>query len=105
MAKTYSAEQAREETLEYFGGDELATSVFLNKYALQDKDGNYLESNPNMMHKRIAGELARIEAKYPNPLNRHEIFGLLKDFKYIVPQGSPMSGIGNKAKIQSNFHQ
>ena len=101
MAKTYSAKQAREETLEYFGGDELATSVFLNKYALQDKDGNYLESNPNMMHKRIAGELARIEAKYPNPLNRHEIFGLLKDFKYIVPQGSPMSGIGNKAKIQS----
>ena len=101
MAKKYSIEQARSETLEYFGGDELATSVFLNKYALQDKDGNYLESNPNMMHKRIAGELARIEAKYPNPLNRHEIFGLLKDFKYIVPQGSPMSGIGNDAKIQS----
>ncbi len=101
MAKTYSIEQAREETLEYFGGDELATSVFLNKYALQDKDGNYLESNPNMMHKRIAGELARIEAKYPNPMNRHEIYGLLKDFKYIVPQGSPMSGIGNEAKIQS----
>ena len=101
MAKTYSTEQARAETLEYFGGDELATSVFLNKYALQDKDGNYLEANPNMMHKRIAGELARIEAKYPNPLNRHEIYELLKDFKYIVPQGSPMSGIGNEAKIQS----
>ena len=101
MAKTYSAEQARAETLEYFGGDELATSVFLNKYALQDKDGNYLETNPSMMHKRIAGELARIEAKYPNPMNRHEIYGLLKDFKYIVPQGSPMSGIGNEAKIQS----
>ena len=101
MAKKYSIEQAREETLEYFGGDELATSVFLNKYALQDKDGNYLESNPNMMHNRIAGELARIEAKYPNPMNRHEIYDLLKDFKYIVPQGSPMSGIGNDAKIQS----
>jgi len=101
MAKTYSIEQAREATLEYFDGDELATSVFLNKYALQDKEGNYLETNPDMMHKRIAGELARIETKYPNPLNRHEIYELLKDFKYIVPQGSPMSGIGNNAKIQS----
>ena len=83
MAKKYSAEQAREETLEYFGGDELATSVFLNKYALQDKDGNYLETNPNMMHKRIAGELARIEAKYPNSMGEHEIFDLLKQTKKI----------------------
>ena len=83
MKKTYSLDEAKESTLEYFKGDELATSVFLNKYALQDKEGNYLETNPNMMHKRIAGELARIEAKYPNSLNRHEIYGLLKDFKYI----------------------
>jgi len=101
MAKTYSIEQAREETLEYFDGDALATSVFLNKYALQDKEGNYLETNPDMMHKRIAKEMARIEKKYPNPLSEDDIYNLFKDFKYIVPQGSPMSGIGNEAKIQS----
>jgi ribonucleoside-diphosphate reductase alpha chain len=98
---TYSLEKAQEQTLKYFGGDTLATSVFLNKYALQDKDGNYLESNPDMMHVRIAKELSRIEQKYPNPMSRHEIYELLKDFKYIIPQGSPMSGIGNETKIQS----
>ena len=99
--KTYSLEEAQEETLEYFGGDALATSVFLNKYALQDKDGNYLESNPDMMHRRISKEMARIEKKYPNPMSENEVYDLFKDFKYVVPQGSPMSGIGNNAKIQS----
>ena len=99
--KTYSLEKAQEETLEYFGGDALATSVFLNKYALQDKDGNYLESNPDMMHRRISKEMARIEKKYPNPMSENEVYDLFKDFKYVVPQGSPMSGIGNNAKIQS----
>ena len=84
MAKTYDIEQARAETLEYFGGDELATSVFLNKYALQDKEGNYLESNPDMMHRRISKEMARIEAKYPNPLTEEEIYSLFKDFKHLV---------------------
>ena len=97
----YSYEQAYPASLEYFGGDELAANVFLTKYALQDDEGNYLEKTPDDMHKRIAGELAKIESKYENPLNRHEIFGLLKDFKYIIPQGSPMSGIGNNYKVQS----
>ena len=101
MGKSYNYEEAFKASLDYFRGDELAANVFITKYALQDGDGNYIEKTPNDMHKRLAGEFARIEAKYPNPLNRHEIFGLLKDFKYIVPQGSPMSGIGNDCKIQS----
>tara|TARA_A100001011_G_scaffold400073_1_gene512140 strand:- start:4921 stop:7446 length:2526 start_codon:yes stop_codon:yes gene_type:complete len=97
----YDYDEAYAASLEYFKGDELATSVFLGKYALQDKQGNYLEKTPVDMHKRMARELARIEAKYPNPMNRHEIYGLFKDFRYVVPQGSPMSGIGNDTKIQS----
>ena len=97
----YTYDEVFAASKEYFGGDELAASVFAGKYALQDSEGNYKELTPNDMHKRLAGEFSKIESKYPNPLNRHEIFGLFKDFKYVVPQGSPMSGIGNEAKIQS----
>ncbi len=89
------------ESLEYFKGDELAASVFATKYALQDKEGNFLETNPDQMHKRLASEFARVEAKYDNAMPEEEIYSLLKDFKYVVPQGSPMSGIGNKHQIQS----
>ena len=89
------------ESLEYFKGDELAASVFATKYALQDEEGNFLETNPDQMHKRLASEFARVEAKYDNAMSEEEIYSLLKDFKYIVPQGSPMSGIGNKHQIQS----
>ena len=97
----YTYDEALWDSLEYFDGDELAASVFLGKYALQNEKGEYLESRPNDMHKRLAGEFARIERKYPDPMDRHEIYGLLKDFKYIVPQGSPMSGIGNPYQVQS----
>jgi len=99
--KMYEYQEALSASIQYFGGDELAASVFVGKYALQDANGNYLESTPSDMHKRLAEEFSRIEQKYPNPMSKHEIYGLLKDFKYIVPQGSPMSGIGNKLKIQS----
>ncbi len=94
-------EEAFKASLEYFNGDELATSVFLGKYALQDDEGNYLEKTPGDMHKRLAGEFARIESKYDNPMSYDEIYDLFRNFKYIVPQGSPMSGIGNNFKIQS----
>lgn len=97
----YNYEKVYQSSLEYFNGDELAASVFAGKYALQDAEGKYLELTPVDMHKRLAREFARVESKYPNSMNRHEIYGLLKDFKYVVPQGSPMSGIGNEAKIQS----
>ena len=97
----YTYDDVFEASLEYFDGDSLAASVFAGKYALQDEDGNYLELTPDDMHKRLASEFARIETKYPNSMDRHEIYNLFKDFKYVVPQGSPMSGIGNKAKIQS----
>lgn len=97
----YTYDDVFEASLEYFDGDSLAASVFAGKYALQDEDGNYLELTPDDMHKRLASEFARIETKYPNSMDRHEIYNLFKDFKYVVPQGSPMSGIGNGAKIQS----
>ena len=97
----YTYDDVFEASLEYFGGDSLAASVFAGKYALQDEDGNYLELTPDDMHKRLAAEFARIETKYPNSMDRQEIYNLFKDFKYVVPQGSPMSGIGNEAKIQS----
>lgn len=91
----YKEEDVKEATLKYFDGDELAASVWMNKYCLKDKDGNYLENTPVDMHKRLADEFARVEAKYPNPMRKMEIFNLLHRFKYIVPQGSPMFGIGN----------
>ncbi len=97
----YSYEEAFEEALSYFKGDELAAKVWVNKYALKDSYGKLYEKSPDDMHWRIAAEIARIERKYPNPLSREEIYELLKDFKYIVPQGSPMTGIGNNYQIAS----
>jgi len=98
---TYTYEEAFRSTLEYFRGDELAATVWINKYALKDSFGNIFEKNPDHMHRRIAGELARIEKKYPNPRTEDNIYNLLKDFRYIVPQGSPMTGIGNNFQIAS----
>ena len=98
--KSYSPEEVRKETLKYFKGDELATDVWMRKYCLKDEN-TYYELSPDDMHKRIAKELARIENKYPNPLSEDDIFETLKDFKRIVPQGSPMSGIGNNLQIVS----
>lgn len=97
----YTFDDVYENSLQYFEGDELATSVFVNKYALQDEEGNYLELTPKDMHKRLAEQFARIESKYDNSMSYDEIFELFDGFKYVVPQGSPMSGIGNEAKIQS----
>lgn len=92
---------AFEKSLQYFDGDELAANVFVTKYALTNKEGDILENTPDDMHRRLAKEFARIEQKYPNPMSEDEIFSLFQDFKYIVPQGSPMSGIGNPHQIQS----
>jgi len=95
----YEAEEVKAATLEYFDGDELATNVFMTKYCLRDNDGKYVEKNPADMHKRMAAEFARIEDQFiadkSNYLTEEEIYSYLKDFKYIVPQGSPMMGIGN----------
>ncbi|WP_159022893.1 adenosylcobalamin-dependent ribonucleoside-diphosphate reductase [Formosa sp. L2A11] len=99
--KNYTQDEAFEASLKYFKGDDLAARVWLNKYALKDSDGNIYELTPNDMHHRIAKEIARIEVRYPNPLSEDEIFDLIKDFKYIVPQGSPMAGIGNPFQIAS----
>lgn len=90
-----------ESSLQYFNGDELASITFINKYALRDKDSNLLEHNPDDMHDRLASEFFRIEKKYPNGLSYETIFDLLKNFKYLVPQGSPMFGIGNSNQIVS----
>ena len=90
-----------ETATEYFNGDTLAANVWMNKYALKDSDGNIYEKSPDEMHHRIAREFARIEAKYPNPLSEEEIYDVIKQFKYIVPQGSPMAGIGNNHQISS----
>ena len=81
--------------VKYFNEDEMAASVWIDKYAFRDKNGELLESSPDEMHHRLAKELARIENKYPNPILEDEIYELLKDFKYLVPAGSPMFGIGN----------
>lgn len=94
-------DEALKESLEYFNGDDLAAQVFLKKYALQTPDGVYVEKTPDDMHRRLAKEFARIEAKYENPLSEDKIYGYLKDFKYIVPQGSPMAGVGNPYQIMS----
>ncbi len=98
---TYSYEEAFQSTLEYFKGDELAATVWVNKYALKDSFGRIYEKNPDQMHWRIANEIHRIEQKYPNPMPLMVIHSLLKDFKYIIPQGSPMTGIGNNFQIAS----
>lgn len=97
----YTYEEAFASSLEYFNGDELAANTWVTKYALKSPDGAFLEQNPSDMHKRLAREFARIEKKYPNPMSESEIFALLDRFKYVVPQGSPMSGIGNPYKVQS----
>jgi len=86
---------------QYFDGDELAANVWLNKYALKDSFGNIYERTPDEMHRRIAAELFRIESKYKNPIPEEELYQLLRQFKYIVPQGSPMAGIGNKYQVSS----
>lgn len=99
--KVYTNEEAFNATLEYFKGDELAARVWVNKYAMKDSFGNIYERTPDDMHWRLADEIARVESKYPNPLSSQEIFDLLKNFRYIVPQGSPMSGIGNKYQVAS----
>ena len=99
--KTYSQEDAFEASVKYFNGDDLAARVWINKYALKDSEGNLYELTPNDMHQRIAKEIARVESRYPNPLSEETIFDLIKDFKYIVPQGSPMAGIGNPYQIAS----
>jgi len=99
--KTYSQDETLKASLAYFKGDHLAAQVWLNKYALKDSEGNIYESSPNDMHRRIAKEIARIEAKYPNPMGEEDVFDLIKNFKYIVPQGSPMAGIGNPFQIAS----
>ncbi|MFC2129336.1 adenosylcobalamin-dependent ribonucleoside-diphosphate reductase [Bacteroidota bacterium] len=98
---TYQYEDAFEASLKYFNGDELAARVWINKYALKDSFGNIYESTPDDMHHRLASEIARIEKKYENPLSHEELFDLMKGFKYIVPQGSPMTGIGNNFQIAS----
>ncbi len=98
---TYTFDEAFKSSLAYFKGDELAARVWVTKYALKDSQGNIYELNPDDMHRRIARELARIEAKYPNPMTEDEIYEYLRDFRYIVPQGSPMAGIGNNFQIAS----
>ena len=100
-SKTYSFEEAYEASLKYFGGDELAARVWVNKYAMKDSVGNIFEKSPEDMHWRIANEIARIEKKYPNPLTAEETFALLDHFRYIVPAGSPMTGIGNNHQVAS----
>ncbi|SHF41645.1 ribonucleoside-diphosphate reductase class II [Mariniphaga anaerophila] len=99
--KIYSQEEAISASLEYFKGDDLAARVWVNKYALKDSFGNIFERTPDDMHRRLAKEIARIEKRYPNPLTEDEVFKVLKDFKYIVPQGGPMTGIGNDYQVAS----
>ena len=99
--KTYSYEEAFNASLAYFNGDELAARVWVNKYAMKDSFGNIYECSPSDMHWRIANEIARIERKYENPMSAEEIFNLLDHFKYIVPAGSPMTGIGNNFQVAS----
>lgn len=96
----YSPKEIMESSVKYFGGDELAANVWMNKYALRDGDSIF-ELNPDMMHHRLASEFARIEQKYANPMSEQQIYELMKDFKYIIPQGSPMSGIGNDFQVVS----
>ena len=99
--KVYTFEEAFKTSLNYFTGDELAAKVWVNKYALKDAFGNIYEKSPEDMHHRLAGEIARVEKKYPNPLSEQELFSLFDHFRYIIPQGSPMTGIGNDFQIAS----
>ena len=97
----YTFNEAYEATLDYFEGDELAAKVWVNKYALKDAEGNIYEKTPIDMHWRLANEIARIEKVYENGLTSQQLFDLFDRFKYIVPQGSPMTGIGNDFQIAS----
>jgi ribonucleoside-diphosphate reductase alpha chain len=101
VPRTYTYQEAYDKCLKYFGGDELAANVVVTKYLLTDNKGDFLEQTPDDMHQRISTELARVESNYPNPMSKDEIYGLLKNFKYVIPQGSPMSGIGNNTRLQS----
>ncbi|TCC92727.1 adenosylcobalamin-dependent ribonucleoside-diphosphate reductase [Pedobacter hiemivivus] len=98
---TYTSDEAYRKSLDYFQGDDLAARVWVNKYALKDSAGVIYEGTPDDMHHRIAAEIARIEERYPNPLSETEVFELIRSFKYIIPQGSPMTGIGNPHQIAS----
>ena len=99
--ETYTFDEAYAASLDYFTGDELAAKVWVNKYALKDAYGNIYEQSPADMHRRLAREIARVERKYPNPLTEDQLFELFDHFRYIVPQGSPMTGIGNDHQIAS----
>ena len=99
--KTFTYEEAFAASLDYFRGDELAARVWVNKYAMKDSFGNIYERSPEDMHWRLAREIARIEQKYANPMPADEVFGLLDHFRYIIPAGSPMTGIGNNHQIAS----
>ncbi len=101
MPTTYTPDQAFVASVDYFKGDDLAARVWVNKYALKDSYGNIFELTPDDLHRRLAKEIARIEKNYPNPLSEDELFDLFKDFKYIVPQGGPMTGIGNDFQVGS----
>ena len=101
QSKNYAFEEAYEEALKYFAGDELAARVWVNKYSMKDSFGNIYEKSPEDMHWRIANEIARIEKKYKNPMSAREIFDLLDHFKYVIPAGSPMTGIGNNYQVAS----
>ncbi len=91
--KTFSKTDILEQSVKYFGGDEMAAQVWMSKYALKDSEGNCYEVTPDAMHRRMANELHRMEIKYPNPLTWDEIYEVLKDFKYVIPQGGSMAGI------------
>ncbi len=97
----YSYKDAVSQATEYFAGDELAATVWVSKYALKDSFGKIYEASPEQMHRRIASEIERIENNYPNPMSKEEVYDLLKDFRYIIPQGGPMTGIGNNLQIAS----
>lgn len=101
VPQVFTQEEAFEASVTYFGGDDLAARVWVNKYALKDSQGRIYERTPDDMHRRIAKEIARIELRYPNPMSEEEVYDLIKNFKYIVPQGSPMAGIGNPYQIAS----
>lgn len=99
--RTYTYQEALFESTQYFKGDELAASVWINKYAMKDSFGNLYEKSPEDMHRRLAKEFARIESKYSNPMTEDEIFELIREFKYVIPQGGPMTGIGNSYQVAS----
>ena len=94
LKQTYGFDEAFKASLDYFKGDELAARVWVSKYALKDSQGVIYELTPDDMHRRLASEIGRVEKKYPNPISEEELFELMQGFKYIVPQGSPMTGIG-----------